>query len=754
MNIERIIVFLPCHSLGDFPTWLEDDEAENVLGTWTAAWHPELIAAAGRPPEWASADFLPHDLMRAVGIVPTSVEERFASHIDASALEGAYWVRDVSDREDIVADAMQGMTDTSIPPERSTALFAEDFYALGLAWLLGDLLARQMRTEMELHSTDFEETVVRAARSAVNGSADDARRELAECFHALEATRSQYYAVDMFLLDTLLLAESTLGKSLTNELRTCGPISIVASGEVIETLANENPEALAIIRDRLSQESIGLVGGRYGCQPLDLSTPQAMESDFERGWNSWEQHIGRTPSIFGQISGGMSPELPDILRKREYTGSFWNLYDGTSLPDAGASRILWQGRYDAAIDAVARPPLDVRSVQTFLKLAEHLSDAMDHDHTVVIQFAHYPGTSCRWHNDFRRIASWCKLFGEFVTPEDLFRRTSGAGSAVSFPEDSYPITLPQEHSSLCDQIQKFKKVAVDDAKAYVNSHAGSEKVHGTIVHATNPTASQKQSEKKSNDWLSCLRKGFFGQSQSSDMFVLENKYIRAKVHRDSGGLVSVRQPREGVNRISQRLAVRSTLPSVADGRRWEDAHDRVRYSKMVAEAVEYVENVIQSRGHLLGLNGEEASFTQRVSLLQDQPLVLLEFDIQLCEPLSTNPFENYAACRFAWHENEMPDVLRSLNLKPIVTERWRFTSPHVIEVRTESLRTKQVPVQIFSLGLPWHVRSGEHMLDTMLPADEQRSRRTTMALGIGLENPCDVAMSLMAHATESIDETG
>ncbi|MEO1992973.1 MAG: hypothetical protein ABGW78_13630, partial [Pirellulales bacterium] len=211
MNIERIIVFLPCHSLGDFPTWLEDDEAENVLATWTAAWHPQLIAAAGRSPEWASADFLPHDLMRAVGIVPTSVEERFASHIDASALEGSYWVRDIGDRESIVADALHGIFDAHISPETAAAPLVADFYALGLAWLLCDLLARRMRTEMDLQSTDFDETVVRAARSAVNGSVEDARRELKECFHTLEATRSQYYAVDMFLLDTLLLAESTLG---------------------------------------------------------------------------------------------------------------------------------------------------------------------------------------------------------------------------------------------------------------------------------------------------------------------------------------------------------------------------------------------------------------------------------------------------------------------------------------------------------------------------------------------------------------
>ncbi|MEO1991543.1 MAG: hypothetical protein ABGW78_06395, partial [Pirellulales bacterium] len=218
-------------------------------------------------------------------------------------------------------------------------------------------------------------------------------------------------------------------------------------------------------------------------------------------------------------------------------------------------------------------------------------------------------------------------------------------------------------------------------------------------------------------------------------------------------LISVRRPGEGVNRISQRLAVRSTSLPVADGRRWEDMHDGASYSKMVADSVEYVDNAIESRGHLLGTNGEEGSFTQRVFLMEDLPLIVLQFEIQLLKPLIASPFQNYAACRFAWHENEMPDLLRSLNLQSIVTERWRFTAPHFIEVRPESLRMQRSPAQIFSLGLPWHVRSGEHMLDTMLPCDEQKSGVTTMGLGIGLENPSDVAMSLMANASEIMAKT-
>ena len=125
--------------------------------------------------------------------------------------------------------------------------------------------------------------------------------------------------------------------------------------------------------------------------------------------------------------------------------------------------------------------------------------------------------------------------------------------------------------------------------------------------------------------------------------------------------------------------------------------------------------------------------------------IILEMEVRLAAPLSGPPLESYAACRFAWHENEMPDILRSLNLEPIVTERWRFTAPHVIEIRSSASRVERPATQILTLGLPWHVRSGEHMLDTILPADDAAPVITRLAVGAGLDRPGDVAVDLMAR---------
>jgi hypothetical protein len=217
------------------------------------------------------------------------------------------------------------------------------------------------------------------------------------------------------------------------------------------------------------------------------------------------------------------------------------------------------------------------------------------------------------------------------------------------------------------------------------------------------------------------------------------------VHRGSGGLVSMRLPADSGNRISQRLAVRTTRPPPAVGQPWEDIHERAEHSGMIADTVDRVGDTIESRGRLTGPESDVGSFLQRITLADGLPLAILEMEVRLAAPLSGPPLESYTACRFAWHENEMPDILRSLNLEPIVTERWRFTAPHVIEIRSSASRVERPATQILTLVLPWHVRSGEHMLDTILPADDAAPVITRLAVGAGLDRPGDVAVELMAR---------
>ncbi len=65
------LTLVPCSTLEDFPTSLADAEACSLLAAWTTPWHPRLIAAANRLPQWHRADVIPDPLDDQILLVPT-----------------------------------------------------------------------------------------------------------------------------------------------------------------------------------------------------------------------------------------------------------------------------------------------------------------------------------------------------------------------------------------------------------------------------------------------------------------------------------------------------------------------------------------------------------------------------------------------------------------------------------------------------------------------------------------------------------
>ena len=158
---------------------------------------------------------------------------------------------------------------------------------------------------------------------------------------------------------------------------------------------------------------------------------------------------------------------------------------------------------------------------------------------------------------------------------------------------------------------------------------------------------------------------------------------------------------------------------------------------------------IESRGRLLAADDREVGrFVQRMSLLDGLPLAVLDLDVQLAEPTTGPWFEHYAACRFAWNENEDVELCRSLHTQAVVTERTRFTAPHFLIVKpVDAARAGIWPdpaeVAILTGGLPWHLRPTPHMVDTILCAGGGQRASRRLAVGIGLERPWDAGLGLL-----------
>jgi alpha-mannosidase len=436
MKPTDLVILLPCHSLEDFPTHHRGEAAEALLAAWTSLWHPALIAAAQKTPNWARADDPPAPGESAVFVVPTAAElDLSADFKDRAASSGAVMVSGLVRRDEIMRKILELLADdaTSIPRPS----LVEYFFALGLAFLLIELLTRRMRYMSRIDETAFQEKVVAAATEAVNDHADAAHDALKRAFELLMEARSHFYPVDTNLLDFTLVAEETIGHSLRDELERDTPTNVFACGDVIEQMAAREPLSLAALKSNLTEARSSLVGGEYKELDLPLMPVEAMLAVVRRGHEAYDRHLALVPRAFGRRRFGLTPALPQILRGLGYHGALHFTLDDGRFPQAERGKTSWEGAGYSTIDTIARVPLDARDAGSILQLPEKLGESMDYDYVSMMSFVHWPGQASIFYDDFRRVAKFAPVFGKFVTVDDFFANTESAGQFSRFEPDQY-----------------------------------------------------------------------------------------------------------------------------------------------------------------------------------------------------------------------------------------------------------------------------------------------------------------------------
>lgn len=739
MSPDHATVFLPCHTLDDFPTWLEEDEAEDLLAAWVAAWHPVVVAAVGSPPQWSSID-LPVPAGPRIGIVPAAWDDRFAAQFDSACTVGSSFVRRTTGVESITRAAADRL---GVPPGAMPGdALAQEFQALGLAGLLAELLARRMRTHADLESTGFPAAVVAAARAAVSGRDDDARESLRQAFDAISATRARYYPVDSYVVDLVLLADSSSATAIAAAIDSPVPVAVAVTGDVLASLAATRPDAINALRAAVSAGRVEACGGPADVAPLDLATPESAWRSFTNGVGAFVSHLGVPPASFARAGAGAVHLLPQLVAGFGLEGGIWTVFDGSPLPDVGGGVIRWQAG-GAAIDLLAASPVDAGAARTVLSLHETLGDALDRDHVAAVLLAQYAGSGSRWHRLVRRIGGATNLLGTFVTPRELARRAAGAGTPVTLEPDAFPPTLPRGAASAgARSIDEIVAAAAAEARGIV---AAARPWSVTSVAASPPSPPAAAPPRRR--WPSFQARG---RGREVERLVLDNGFLRVEAHARTGGVLSLRRHRDAANRLSQQLAIRTTRPAGGVGSGWESADDRAEFTAMVADSVERGHDAIISRGRLVTRDGQVAArYDQRLSLVAGMPLAVLDVEIRVERPLGGPLLENHVAARFAWHENEHVEIRRSLLTQSVVTERTRFTAPHFIEIVPEASRFDRTAdtVTILTAGLPWHVRSTPHVLDAVLAGEATAVVTRRLALGLGLPRPWDAALAFTSGAS-------
>ena len=445
MKYQELLILLPCHSLEDFPTYHEGDDAQSLLASWSALWHPELLASAGKALTWRRIEDPPSDVKERLIVVPSVCVQRlptgFAQRVKD---EGGVLIRKTSSREEIVAAALAPLRNArTSEPKRSLAAASRS--------RLGRRLPRPrllLPADRAAHAADavFEQPgrdlfqghrrrrggrrgrrqcragprealgllqrAGRRARSLLSGRCvrprpepdrgDDARRAAAGRAGAADRRRT-------CCSRPILLAE----------------MAAKASGDARSAARRTGGQAHRPDRRRSDRDALAALVAR-----VDPGRAAAWPGEVPRA--------ARPPAAgLGRWRYGLTPHLPGILHKLGFKAALHAGFEEGKTPDGLQFKVRWEGLDGSAIDAIARTPLDATKPQTFLGFATKMGESMDADHVATLCLAHWPGQASPWMDDLRRIAGYCSALGKLVTVDEYFAKTDQPGQLDRFEADRY-----------------------------------------------------------------------------------------------------------------------------------------------------------------------------------------------------------------------------------------------------------------------------------------------------------------------------
>jgi alpha-mannosidase len=805
MKFQELIVLLPCHSLEDFPTYHEGDDANSLLASWSALWHPQFLAAAGQAPSWRRIEEPPNDVRDRLIVVPSVCLNRlptgFAQRVKD---EGGVLIKNTTSREDILAAALP--TPDSRPP---TPDLAADFLALGYCYLQIELLTRQMRYSSNLDETYFKGTAVAAAVAAVEGNEELAREKLSACFSVLAEERDHYYPVDAFILDLNLTAQTTLGESLITELTRTSPTNVLISADLVGQMATKEPKSFAAFKEGLASGRVSLIGGEAAEDRLPLLSHESILAELQRGLSKYEHLLGCRPKIFGRWRYGLTPHLPGILHKLGFQGALHVGFDEGKTPEGLQFKVRWEGTDGSAIDAIAKTPLDASKPHTFLSLATKLGESMDSDHVATVCLAHWPGQASPWMDDLRRIGRYCSALGKWVTVDEYFEKTDHPGQLDRFDADRYrsPYLKQAVVKKLHDPIstvsgywrRQASDIATESTGSLAKLVAGNSVLTtehsvpgGNLADVLCKTTPNGQRGTLIINALSFIRRvgiedthlsglptterpvyavDYHNQSQHAVVDVpafgfvhltpgkpivrdkktlllaedglLRNEFFEAIINPTTGSLAAIHEYKSRGNRLSQQLALRMPGTKQKPGDTYRDPDESAVYSVMAADSVETT-IATTTLGEIVTRGRLLDENGNRLAGFV-QTYRLWRGSRVLHIEIELEPAEEPRAD--PWNSYYCCRFAWSNELAELFRTVNETRQP-AGEKRFEAphyidITDEKTTTTILTGGLPFHRRHEDRMLDTLLITHGERQRKFRLGVGIDLAHPMHEALGLL-----------
>ncbi|AWM40562.1 hypothetical protein GobsT_09220 [Gemmata obscuriglobus] len=430
MSEERQLHLLSSYRLAtSYPLQQTPDEVAAWLNGYAALWHPVALAGATQAPQASSS--YDHDYPRTgfVYCIPEGAQLFQPDNwSDRVAEAKAVVFRATASRADTVEQLLGALREAGQTgplfdaPAEAVRLFA----GLGYGYQMLDTLYEAMDHEKLLDGPGFWADVAAARDALARG--EDYLIHLRAAAEKLQAGREPVYSGSLYWLDWVHLDPKNLNAQWPTSLLAGLPITLLASGETLERLAEQAPDRFAELKAKLPPDlpqAVDLCVGSYRDREDALMPAESQLWNLRAARKAARALFGVEPAVYGRKKSAYHPQLPGWLLHAGFKHAVLISSDGGLIPSIRSSAVNWPGPDGKAVEAFTREPLPAHDPHTFFNLVYHLHQATTYDSAPTVSLVHKGEPAFASYADLLALADLAPVFGEWT---NLSRYFGGATS--------------------------------------------------------------------------------------------------------------------------------------------------------------------------------------------------------------------------------------------------------------------------------------------------------------------------------------
>jgi hypothetical protein len=474
---HELILLSPYRYPGQNSLQLAKEDMAAWLHGYTALWHPALLWNSKSPPR-CEAQY-DHEQPRAVTVyaVPETPPLFLPDDWDERVRRtGSIAFRVGADRAATLENlrvALQGAGADAPGWAAGLELEANQvtpFFGLGMGHLLQATLAEAMEHENLLDAAGFWDDVQQAvaklaglvyspatsattdydtseyAAQTATQTPDENDEEpepdtfaihLRDAAQKLLSAREVLYPVAIHLLDLTVVDGKTLAHPWAAALSLGTPLNVVASGSVLEKLAQEYPVKFEALRAKVEAEEAEVCGGCY----LEREDPLLpLDSQL------WNLHKGLAVSrallrseirVFARKRFGFHPQLPLLLSTTGLRRALFLSFDESSaVPQYSSCVVGWSSPDGKQVDAFVRAPYPADDPTTFFNLGHYWFKTTREDQAATLALVH-SGEPAVWYGDLLELARLAPVLGTWTTFSRYFNDVMAGEHPAALSADEF-----------------------------------------------------------------------------------------------------------------------------------------------------------------------------------------------------------------------------------------------------------------------------------------------------------------------------